>query len=172
MALEAGSPNSPADRPPGWQRVLFAQGPRAVAAVLILAGIAINFANVISRYVFDFALFWAEEIMVFLVVWCVFLGIVAVAFNGAHLKMDLVSSRIPSPWKEVINGVTAIALVVCGLFVVVQSWTAIVLFADSGDVSVTASVPMVIPHSALLVGIALMVLAVLIRFSAYLRNRF
>ena len=172
MASGAGPSKSAADRPPNWQRVVFATGPRAVAAVLILIGIAINFANVVSRYLFNFALFWAEEIMVFLVVWCVFLGVVAVAFQGGHLKMDLVSTRIPSPWKEIINGVTAAALVVCGLFVVVQSWTAITLFAESGDVSVTASVPMVIPHLALLIGIGLMVLAVLVRLRAYLRNVF
>ena len=170
MAPDQGP--SPRNGPPGWQRTLFATAPRAVAAVLILAGIAINFANVISRYLFDFALFWAEEIMVFLIVWCVFLGAVAVAFNGAHLKMDLVSARIPSPWKEFINGAAAIAFVACCLFVAVQSWKAVQLFAEGGDVSVTASVPMVIPHVALFIGIVLMVLAVLVRLRAYLRNRF
>ena len=172
MTRDAGSPNSPADDPPRWQRFLFATGPRAVAAVLILAGIAINFANVISRYVFDFALFWAEEIMVFLVVGCVFLGAAAVAFDGTHLKMDLVSTRITSPWREVVNGLMTIVLLVCGVFVTVQSWKAVSLFAEGGDVSVTASVPMVIPHAALLIGIVLMVLAVLSRLRAYLSNRF
>ena len=170
MAPDQGP--SPRNGPPGWQRALFATAPRAIAAVLILAGIAINFANVISRYLFDFALFWAEEIMVFLIVWCVFLGAVAVAFNGAHLKMDLVSARIQSPWKEFINGAAAIAFVACCLFVAVQSWKAVQLFAEGGDVSVTASVPMVIPHVALFIGIVLMVLAVLVRLRAYLRNRF
>lgn len=172
MAEEVGAHEHAAENPPRWQRLIFAAGPRAVAALLILIGIAINFANVISRYLFDFALFWAEEIMVFLVVWCVFLGAVAVAFNGAHLKMDLISARIPSPWREIVNGAATATLIVCGIFVAVQSWRAVTLFAEAGDVSVTASVPMVIPHVALLVGIVLMVLAVLFRLRAYLRNRF
>lgn len=168
----AGDPGAANDAPPLWQRRIFDTWPRLITAWLILIGIGINCANVISRYLFDFALFWAEEIMIFLIVWCVFLGIVAVSYNGAHLKMDLISARIPSPWKEIINGFAAISLLVLGAFVAVQSWTALTLFAHSGDVSVTASVPMVIPHVALLVGVVLMVLAVLFRFRAYLRNRF
>lgn len=162
----------PPSAPPVWQRRLFVSFPRLLTAILILAGIAINFANVVSRYLFDFALYWAEEIMVFVVVWCVFIGAVAVAFNGAHLKMDLLSARLPSPWKEAVNGLTALLFVGCGVFVAVQSWIAIRLFAESGDVSVTASVPMVIPHAALPIGMVAMVLAVLLRFGAYLHNRF
>ncbi len=158
--------------PPLWQRRVFVGMPRVLTALLILAGIGINFANVISRYLFDFALYWAEEVMIFLIVWCVFLGAVAVAFNGAHLRMDLVSARIGQPWRGLVNGATVAAFAVCGLFVAVQSWKVLGLIVSSGDVSVTASVPMVVPHSALLIGMVLMVLAVLLRIGAYLRNRF
>lgn len=172
MADDLQTSHHSAQGPPSWQRLVFVACPRVVTAVLLLTGIAINFANVISRYVFNFALFWAEEIMVFLVVWCVFLGAVSVTFNGAHLKMDLVSARITSPWKEIVNGLAAIAFLVCGAFVTVQSWKAVRLFAQAGDVSVTAAVPMVIPHVAVLIGIILMVLAVLFRLRAYLLNRF
>ncbi len=157
--------------PPTGLRALFETWPRAVTAVLMLAGIAINFANVVARYLFDYAIFWAEEIMIFLIVWCVFLGAVAVAFNGAHLKMDLVSARIASPWKEVLNGGAAVALVGCCGFAAVQSWKVLRLLADGGDVSVTASVPMVIPHAALFAGLVLMALAVLVRLRSHLRNR-
>lgn len=158
--------------PPPALRHIFVTAPRAVMAVLILAGIAINFANVISRYVFNFALFWAEEIMVFIVIWCVFIGIVAVAFNGGHLRMDLVSARIPSPWKEILNGAATMALLVCGVFVVFQSWEVLTLFGAAGQVSVAAGVPMVIPHAAVLVGFAFMVLAVVVRLRSYFTDRF
>lgn len=163
-------PESP--KPPAWQRAVFVSGPRVVTAVLILIAIAINFANVVSRYLFDFALFWGEEIMIFIVLWCVFIGAVAVAFDGKHLKMDLLSARFPAPWSTIVNAVTAIALIGCCIFAAVQSWKAVTLFAGAGDVSVTASVPMIIPHSALFIGIVLMVLAVVFRLRAYIHNRF
>ena len=145
--------------------------PRVFTASLILVAIGINFANVVSRYLFDFALFWAEEIMIFIVVWCVFIGAVTVAFNGANLKMDLLSANFPPGWRELVNGAAAAAFVAGGGFAAWQSWKAVMLFSG-GSVSVTASVPMVIPHSALLIGLVLMVLAVLVRLRAYLRNRF
>ena len=153
-------------------RALFETGPRRLTAVLMLAGIAINFANVVGRYLFGYAIFWAEEIMIFLIVWCVFLGGVTVAFNGAHLRMDLLSARLPSPWKEAVNGIAAVALIVCCGFAAVQSWKVLRLLFDGGDVSITASVPMVIPHAALFFGLVLTALAVAVRLRAHLRNRF
>lgn len=158
--------------PPRWQRYLFVAGPRGLTAVLILIAIAINFANVISRYLFNFALFWAEEIMIFLIVWCIFAASATVAFNGANLKMDLLSSRFPTPLREAVNALLAISMIGGTGFAAWQSWKVVMLFADGGSVSVTASVPMVIPHAALFVGMVLMVLAVIVRLRGYLRNRF
>ena len=43
----------------------------------MLVGVAISFANVIARYVFGYALFWAEETLVFLAIWGVFIGVAA-----------------------------------------------------------------------------------------------
>jgi TRAP-type C4-dicarboxylate transport system permease small subunit len=172
--MTKGAPDAPAGEltPPTWQRLLFVTGPRVLTGALILIAIGINFANVISRYLFDFALFWAEEIMIFLIVWCVFIGAATVAFNGGNLKMDLLSARFTGMWRGALNGAMAVALIGgCG-FAAWQSVKVVQLFAEGGSVSVTASVPMVIPHSAVLIGLVLMVLAVILRFRAYLRNRF
>jgi len=159
-----------ASRPPFYG--LFVSLPRALMATLILTGIAINFANVISRYVFNFALFWAEEIMVFIVVWCVFIGAIAIGFNGAHLRMDLISARIGNPWRGILNGATTMVFLVCGVFAAYQSFQVVLLIHGVGQVSVTAGVPMVVPHGALLVGFVLMVLAVLVRLRSYISGRF
>ncbi|MDH3737948.1 MAG: TRAP transporter small permease subunit, partial [Alphaproteobacteria bacterium] len=78
-------------------RTIFVTVPRAIIAALILGGIAINFANVVSRHVFSAAIFWAEEILVFLVIWFVSIAVAAVTYQGAHLKMDLLSTRLTSP---------------------------------------------------------------------------
>ncbi len=163
----------PGDSEPGRvTRTVFVTAPRALMATLILAGISINFANVIARYWFDFAIFWAEEIMVFIVVWCVFVGAIAVTFNGAHLRMDLVSARLPGRWKTIVNVTTAVAFLVLGLFMIPQSFEVISFLAGADQVSVTAGVPKEIPHSAILVGFTFMVLAVAVRLRAYLTGRF
>lgn len=166
------SSEQPADAVPPWQRNVFVTVPRLVTGALILIAIGINFANVISRYLFNFALYWAEEIMIFLVVWCVFVAAATVAFNGANLKMDLLSTRFPPGLRKAVNAVAAVTMIGLVGFAAWQSMIVVRLFADGGSVSVTASVPMVIPHSALFIGLVLMVLAVVFRWRAYLRSRF
>jgi len=62
--------------------------PRLILGTLILVGIAINFANVIGRYLFQAPIIWAEEIMIYIMIWAVLAGAVLVSWDGNHLKMD------------------------------------------------------------------------------------
>ena len=153
-------------------RTVFVAVPRLIIGAMILAGIAINFANVVSRHLFGEAIFWTEEILVFLVIWTVLVAAIAITFQGGHLRMDLFVANIGRPWKELINALTIIAFVVFCSFVVVQSFEVVSAFHHNGTVSIAANLPLTIPHSALLVGFAAMVLAVLFRWRAYLRGRF
>ncbi len=142
--------------------------PRAIIGALILISICLNFANVIGRYVFLSPIIWAEEAMIFIMIWCVFMGAVPVSWDGRHLRMDLMSSALGPTWQRAVNFcATAAFLIICG-FVVVQSWGAVSLFARLGQESTVAGIPMVIPHSALLIGFALMLVAVAVRFRAHM----
>jgi TRAP-type C4-dicarboxylate transport system permease small subunit len=151
---------------------IFVKIPYVIMGSLILIGVAINFSNVISRYVFGNALFWVEEILVFMVIWSVFIGIASIAYKGAHLKMDLVSAHIGNPWKTIINGIMVTAFILCCVFVILQSYEVVSLMGRLGQVSVAASVPMIIPHAALLIGFGLMILAVIIRIRSYFTGNF
>ncbi|MFP6734994.1 MAG: TRAP transporter small permease [Rhodospirillales bacterium] len=141
--------------------------PRAVIGALILISIALNFANVIGRYVFFSPIIWAEEAMIFIMIWCVFIGAVPVSWDGRHLRMDLLSSTLSAPWQRALNFcATAVFLIICG-FIVVQSWGVVSLFARLGQESTVAGIPMVIPHSALLIGFGFMLVGVAVRFRAH-----
>ena len=146
--------------------------PKAIVGVLILAGIAVNFANVIGRYVFLQPVIWADETMVYIMVWTVFMGAVLVSFEGQHLKMDFFSIMLPSPWKEIVNGIATVSFLAVCVFVVPQTWTVVKLVWNFGQRSVVAEIPMVIPHSALLLGFVLMFLAVALRFRSYVKGEF
>jgi TRAP-type C4-dicarboxylate transport system permease small subunit len=153
-------------------RFAFGTVPRLVLGTLMLAGVAINFANVISRYLFGEALFWAEEILVYLIVWGVFVGFAAIAANGEHLNMDLFSARLPGRWKTAVNALTVGTFLACSAFMLVQSWQVVSLFVDAGQVSVAARVPKAVPHAALIFGFALAALAVVVRIRSYVRGKF
>lgn len=145
--------------------------PRFIIGTLILVSIAINFANVIGRYVFLSPIIWAEEVMVFMMVWCVFIGAVLVSWDDRHLRMDLLSLHLKGRWRTALNGVVAVTSLAMFAFIAVQSFKATSLFAQLGERSNTAGVPMMIPHSALLIGFSLMFVAVAVRFRAIVAGR-
>src|SRR5436305_13755563 len=68
---------------------------RVFAGVLLVASVALNFANVIGRYFFSASIHWAEEAMLFLMVGCVFLGSGVVAWSGRQIRMDVVVGMLP-----------------------------------------------------------------------------
>ena len=141
--------------------------PRLIIGLMIIFGIAINFANVIGRYVFLEPIIWAEEIMIYIMVWTVFAGAVLVSFEGQHLKMDIFSIMLPSPYMEILNFISAIAILGVCLFVIPNNWTVVELMWNNDQRSVVAEVPMVIPHFALLFGFVMIFVAVAVRFRAH-----
>lgn len=153
-------------------RFAFVTLPNWILGTLMLLGIAINFANVVGRYVFGYAFFWAEETMVFITIWSVFVGLAAITYNGDHLNMDLLSASIRQPWRAIVNGVTVAAMIACSIFVVLQSYQVVTLFAQANQVSVSAGIPKAIPHAAILAGFALAAVAVVVRIRSYLTGKF
>lgn len=162
---EGGTSGAPGGMARAVQRIMTV--PRVIIGVLILFSIAINFANVVGRHVFLSSIIWAEEAMIYIMVWCVFIGAVLVSWDGRHLRMDLLSVSLRSPWKQIVNfAATIMFLIVCG-FIIVQSYGAVSLFARLGQKSTVAGIPMVIPHAALLIGFVLMLIGVAVRFRAH-----
>lgn len=152
-------------------RFLFVRLPHLLMGSLMLAGVAICFCNVVARYLFGYALFWAEEVMVFLAIWGVFIGVAAAAYERAHLNMDLFSQALRGRIGVALNAAIAATLLGCCAFMLVQSWQVITLFYQGGVVSVSAGVPKWIAHTALPVGFALTALAVLVRLRLYLTGK-
>jgi TRAP-type C4-dicarboxylate transport system permease small subunit len=153
-------------------RLAFVVVPRWILGTLMLTGIAINFANIVGRYVFGRALFWAEETMVFITIWGVFIGMAAIAWNGAHLNMDLFAGAIRGRWRVALNAAVVAVLLAACVFMVAQSVQVVSLFAATGQVSVAAGIPKAVPHAAIAVGFALTALAVLVRIRSYLTGKF
>ena len=145
------------------------RGIRALLGILILAGVVLNFANVVGRYVFWRPIIWAEEILVFIMIWCVMLGATLVTWENAHLRMDAVYQLGSPRVRRWLNLVSTAAFLVAGLFVLVQSTRVVALVASTGQRSVVAEVPMAIPYGAIPVSFALIVAVVIWRGRVLLR---
>jgi TRAP-type C4-dicarboxylate transport system permease small subunit len=173
--------NSPPDGPgetavrPGRTsvaRFILVRIPHVICGVLLLAAIAINVSNVVGRYVFSAPVPWAEEALIYIVVWGVFISIGSITYQGLHLRMDLLVINVRGPFKTFLGGLTVVMMLACAAFVIAQSAKIVQLYIASGETSMGAKVPLVYPHTALLVGFSLMILAALIRFRSYLTGKF
>jgi C4-dicarboxylate transporter DctQ subunit len=171
MSEQDGAP-PPETRTSPLADLIFIRIPYVLTGTLLLIAIAINFANVIARYFFFEALFWAEEVLIYMTLWGVILACATITYQGLHIKMDLFSNMLRSPFKEIIGAFSALLLICASAYVVVQSYQVVRLFWQSGEVSITAEVPLIIPHIAVPIAFGLMVLAVVIRLRSYITGRF
>jgi TRAP-type C4-dicarboxylate transport system permease small subunit len=137
--------------------------PLTLAAVLLLAAVAINFTNVVARYLFLASIYWADEAMVFLVIWSIFLAAIAITCDGSHLTMDLFSTRLPPRWQRLLDAAIAAVCLATFAFMTWQAWTVVRTLARNDQRSIALDIPMAVPHAALLIGFALMALAVAVR---------
>lgn len=145
-------------------RLFFRQLPLGIAAGLLTVGVTINFVNALGRYAFESAIFWAEEAMVYLAIWSIFLAAIAVAYDRAELAMDFFSTSLPKRWRRPADAaMTTVTVVVC-LFMAAQSSTLLRTLIRNGQNSVALEVPMAIPQASLTFGFVMIAGAVIARF--------
>lgn len=146
----------------GVLRTVLRDIPRAAIGLILLLAIAINFANIVGRYLFLEPLPWAEEVLSFLVIWGVCLGASAVTYDRRHLAMDVLSERFTPRLRIVLDALTLVAMVGFCTFACVQAWHIVAIMARNGQVSITAGVPMTIPYAAFVIGFGLIAIAAVV----------
>lgn len=136
---------------------------RAAAALFLIASVAINFVNIIGRYFFSISIPWAEEIMLFLMVGCVFTGCCAVAWDGRQIRMDVVVMLLPPPIRALLNALSELVMIAAAVAVTVFAWPVITQLAAFDERSQAANFPLAIPQAMLPIGYTLMALLVAVR---------
>jgi TRAP-type C4-dicarboxylate transport system permease small subunit len=136
---------------------------RTVSGICLLASVAINFANIIGRYFFSVSIPWAEEIMLFLMVGCVFTGCCAVAWEGRQIRMDVVVGMMPPKAREFFAVLSELVMVATAIAVAAFAWPVISQLAAFDERSQAANFPLVIPQAMVPIGYGLMGLLVAVR---------
>jgi TRAP-type C4-dicarboxylate transport system permease small subunit len=136
---------------------------RLVAGICLLASVAINFINIIGRYFFSVSIPWAEEIMLFLMVGCVFTGCCAVAWEGRQIRMDVVVSMLPSKLRDLLALFSELVLIAAAAAVTAFAWPVIIQLAQFDERSQAANFPLVVPQAMIPIGYSLMAFLVAVR---------
>lgn len=87
-------------------KVFGAAGGFAIAFLAILVAY-----SAISRYAFDKAVFFMEELAGLLLLTCAFLSFAYVFVQGRHIKLTLITDKLPlwaRNWLEIITGVVSL----------------------------------------------------------------
>lgn len=144
-----------------------------VLGLVFIGAVCLNFANVVGRYAFGRAIFGADEVQTYVMVWMAFVGAAAVTWRNAHLRMDVLVANLPARVQAALRVLELVAMIATAGFVVVQSWRYVGQMAVMGRRSDAAEIPMAVPHAAVAVGfglVALIALWRLVRFRAAARQ--
>ena len=136
---------------------------RTAAAVCLIGSVGLNFANIVGRYFFSVSIPWAEEIMLFLMVGCVFTGCCAVAWDGRQIRMDVVLAMLPPHLREFFDVFSELVMIATAAAVATFAWPVISQLAAFDERSQAANFPLVIPQAMVPIGYTLMGLVVALR---------
>ena len=140
-----------------------------LSAISLLIAVALNFANIIGRYVFFSPIASAEEVMLFLFVGAVFLGNSVVGWEGKQIRMDIFLHALPPPWHRRLHVFADIAVIAVSLTLIVVGWPVIQMLAEFDQRSQAADIPLVIPQALIPIGLGLNAVLVLARLIAGMR---
>ena len=130
----------------------------AVFSAALLAAVAVSVCyEVVARYVFGSPTVWSNEMTIYAILWCCFLGAPYTLRRNRHLEVDLVVIRLSPTARKCLGLITDF---VCVAFCVLAVRQAIVFVhvsyvTEAQSVS-ELEVPLYIPEMAIPVGLALL----------------
>ena len=139
---------------------------RVAAGAMLIASVAINFANIIGRYFFSVSLFWAEEAMLFLMIGCVFLAAGPVGWMGRSIRMDVLVSQLPGRLRTVFEVFADLVTIATCIALAIFAWPVLTMLSELDQRSASANIPLVVPQAAVPLGLLLMAVLIAVRLIA------
>ena len=149
-----------AGRTLGGLIVGLANGSGAIAALAVLAMCLLITGAVFVRYVFGIPVVWAPEIVGYLMVALIFLGLGETMLAGGHIRIDLFISRVPKRFRDMLELLTlTLSTGVTGFF----AWHGVRTMLrsyehDRSDAFGALNTPLYIPQAAVPIGLSILTL--------------
>ncbi len=132
-------------------------------AAALLAIVALNAVNIALRYFFRSPLSWAEEAMLYLMIFGVYVGAISVAWQQAHIRIDAILDFAPPARRKFLEIVSTLVLAGVLVPVVFASFRVVNLLFEFDQRSDALQLPMWIAQSVVPVSLLLIVLMSLLR---------
>jgi len=141
------------------------------ASLLAVVGamLAITY-EVAARYFFRWPTVWEIESAIFMLVFATFVGSAFALKNDAHISMDVVTARLPSRWRAVLDLGGAVASLAFCVLVSVRGWEMWWEAFSLGWRSDSLwAPPLAVPYSFLPLGFTLISLQYLVHIAGRIR---
>lgn len=143
---------------------IFCRGVALSVGAAVIATVLVISYGVLAREVFHFSDVWVTEVTTYLMAYMTFVGTAALAWQGKHLKVDVLSAHLGNKGRRVLAFVSTAIMTVVALVIVQLAfdfwWDA----WDSGERSWGMfSLPLWIPYSGFLAGMVLLCIAQIVR---------
>lgn len=139
-----------------------------VGALATLA-MLVAFYQVVMRYLFNNAPEWAEETVLYLIIWCVFIISSKLVRDDEHIGADFLFKMLPVKAKRVMCVITSVLALVFCVIVVYYGWQIVDTSLVMNQRSTTRlRFPLWISYLAIPSGTALIILSYLHRLYRFL----
>ena len=128
----------------------------AVLGLGMITTSIIVFANVITRYIFDFSLVWSEELARYIIVWVTFFGISSCARYDEHVKVDLLINKSKGKFKYILNVIIRAITLVTSIYLSYISIIYTLKQFTSGNKSIAIAIPIWVIYISSAIGFILL----------------
>jgi len=144
----------------GLQRVerLVVAANRAVIFFMMAVMATLVFVNVITRYLFNFSIIWAEEVSQYLMIWVAYLGAGLALREGRHVALELLHDSLPVALRRKVRMVVGgLVLAFLGAVTILGFQFAVFVWSQETPVlNISLGIPsLAIPIGALLFAVHL-----------------
>jgi TRAP-type C4-dicarboxylate transport system permease small subunit len=140
---------------------------RVASSVMLVSSVAVNFANIIGRYFLAVSIPWAEEVMLFMMIACVFLHCGLVGWSGRQIRMDALVSLLPARARAIMEFAGEIVVAITAVLVAILAWPVVSMLAELDQRSEGANIPLVLPQAAMPIGFLIMAFLIGVRLIAH-----
>lgn len=141
-----------------------------VIGLVMLLFIALLLFNVITRYVFSFSYIWISDLVAYLFIWLVYIGVIAVTLESSHLAMDALYMRFPPGMQQVVQKVVSVVGFALTAFMTWLAWNQALLVAHMGVTSPSGAFVEADGYFALPIGLGATAIAFLLTFRSTQRK--
>lgn len=141
---------------------------RYVCMSLLFFMMALGTVDVVGRYLFNNPILGTFEIFEILLPAIVLLGLGATQQNNAHVKLELLVSRLSFRKRTVLNLVTTGLALSISILILWRGWVLATVYQRIGRTIPTIEVPMFLPQLLVPLGALMLILVLILQMLQYI----